>query len=836
MSNNNNDIPMIEKSRLQVGKAADFFSMLDEALDLGIAILDKEMRYQYLGKGMFSQLNLPEGSLKVGDTLEDCHKLLIETGLVNEKTLSAAHKKAQNSSSDTSILDESNITEFTNGERLELKRVELPSGHTVSLSYDATKLTEKNKLFEESLQLGQAAYWTYCFITKTYRMSKTLQQFFESNNLGDLQKNGILSYVYPEDRQGFAQAIRKITTTKGMLRHQYRVHTKDNNVRWNRMTAQLVRGPDGKAESIRAFVKDITRDIHKETELERAKDEAIAASHAKSEFLANMSHEIRTPMNGVLGMAELLSNTDIDDRQGEFVKVIMSSAGALLEIINDILDFSKIEAGRLELDPTPTDLSESLNDVMSLLVPKAQQKGLELILNYPSTLPRHFIADGGRIRQVLTNLVGNAIKFTEAGQVITSVNVIERAAGKSIITISVKDTGIGIEAGKIDKVFSKFTQADGSTTRVYGGTGLGLSISKKIVEMMGGRIKARSVFGKGSTFAFSIPLQIDQNATRPILTFESLSGKRVLIVDDIDVNRHLLSEHVKAWKMKPVAVNGGVEALVKLREAKQNNSPYDLVLVDYFMPGMNGKELSKIMKSMDIENKTAVIMLSSSDEDIPSGAMRTLGIDAYLTKPAREQTLHKTIERVFAKPRESTRLDNKDVLDGLETVVRDTSMQNTQPKNTPNSNIIEPPKQTVALPNKVEILVAEDFALNRDVVRLMLADTQFDPVFAENGQIAVEMFTQNPSRFPIIIMDVSMPVLDGHNASQQIQRFIKENGLKDIPIIALTGHALKHDREKCLEAGMDDYLTKPVQQAKLIDTLEQYYSRVQSGRYKKKAA
>jgi len=453
MHNKNNNIPLIEKERLQVGKAADFFHMLDEALDLGIAILDENMRYQYIGKGTYSQLGLSKDSLKVGDTLKDCHTLLIESGVLSEESLKKADEKAFDADAETSIFDESNITEFTNGLRAELKRVTLPSGHTVSMSNDITKLTEKNALFEEALELGQAGYWVYDFATKRYRMSQTLKKVLDTNTLGNIQQKGILSIIHPEDRESFRDALRHIGKTNDMLRQVYRSKPHNNKIRWNRITAQLLRDKNGKPKSIRAFVKDITREIHKEEELELAKDEAIAASHAKSEFLANMSHEIRTPMNGVLGMAELLSNTNIDDRQTEFVKIIMNSATALLDIINDILDFSKIEAGRLELDPTPIDLSESFNDVISLLVPKAQSKGLELILNYPSNLPQHFIVDGGRIKQILTNLVGNAIKFTEEGQVITTVNILEQTPGNAIVKVSVKDTGIGIESDKINKIF-----------------------------------------------------------------------------------------------------------------------------------------------------------------------------------------------------------------------------------------------------------------------------------------------------------------------------------------------------------------------------------------------
>jgi len=311
----------------------------------------------------------------------------------------------------------------------------------------------------------------------------------------------------------------------------------------------------------------------------QAKDKAIAASQAKSEFLANMSHEIRTPMNGILGMAELLSNSDVTERQQDFLNVINKSASALLTIINDILDFSKIEANAFELDHMAFDLKSSINDVTSILSMKAQEKGLELVINYPSSMCRGFIGDAGRLRQVLTNLLGNAIKFTEKGHITIDVDVAEPRNGISFINISVQDTGIGIEPDKIKSVFNKFTQADGSTTRMYGGTGLGLSISKAIIEMMDGRISVESTFGKGSNFSFKIPLPIDNNAKIKNYDTTNLIGKRALI----------LTEQLKQWNIEVDSVQDGVEAMAILKLKSEQKLPYDIILLDYLMPGMNGQ-------------------------------------------------------------------------------------------------------------------------------------------------------------------------------------------------------------------------------------------------------
>lgn len=795
--------------------------MIDDALDLGIAILDKDLRYQYLGKGMFKQLGLPMNSLKVGDSLEDCHTLMIEHGLLTPEILASAHLSADDQRREGYTNPNRDVMRLANGMRSELKRKTLPSGHIVSMSYDVTRLVEKDEILEQSLRLGKAGYWTYDFKTKKYTLSETLKYYFSEEDLENIEKHGILSIVHPDDRGVFRDALKNISKTNDMFKHTCRTNTFNGNERWNRTTGQVIRDADGKPVTMRAFVKDVTYELKRAEELERAKDEAVAASHAKSEFLANISHEIRTPMNGVLGMAELLANSDINEQQQEFVKIINNSATALLDIINDILDFSKIEAGALDLDPISFNLSETINDVMSLLLPKAQSKGLELVIDYAPSLPRAFIGDAGRLRQVITNLIGNAIKFTENGHIVLRVGVTQRKGQNSLVSVSVKDTGIGIEKDKMDAVLKKFTQADGSTTRTYGGTGLGLSISKKIVELMGGRMQVHSTFGEGSTFAFGVPLEEDISRDAVVYETDVVAGKRVLIVDDIAVNRQILSQQVAGWNMVPTTVRDGVEALVALRDAAATKTPFDLILLDYFMPAMNGREVAAIIAATDTLNNPPVIILSSSDQSISTQEMNNIGVRQYLLKPVKERALFQNIVKVLSTDAERfPSLPAVNVHEKLETL--DTRAPEPQLKKadipTPSAPI-----------KKIEVLVAEDFALNRDVVRLMLADSCFEPVFAENGEVCVKMFTQNPDRFPLVVMDVSMPVMDGYEATHLIRQFIEDKTRSATPIIALTGHALKHDREKCLDAGMDDYLTKPVQQSQLIEKLEHHYTLATQG-------
>ena len=773
-----------------------FLRALCDALDVGVSILDKNLDYQFISNSVFRALKMDNGELTVGDNLSKCHDLMMEKGLLTPELLEENKLSAEEQHAHIENHEEDlpTIVKLGDGSTQKFIRKTLPNGYTVSMSHDVSELVEKDRILEEALALGNSGYWTYDFASKEYYLSQSLRHYFSKEDQERIRTEGIIAIVHPEDRHLFRGALKRINKTNDTFEVTCRSNTYKGNERWSRTTGQIVRGPDGRPKRMRAFVKDITRDRLQAKELERAKDEAIAASHAKSEFLANMSHEIRTPMNGVLGMAELLANSDIDERQREFVNVINNSASALLTIINDILDFSKIEAGAFEMDPMPFNLKTSVNDVTALLSARAQEKDLELIINYPVGMDALFIGDGGRIRQVITNLIGNAIKFTEKGHIITDVNVSPPRNNISVVTIKVTDTGIGIEPDKLEHVFHKFTQADSGTTRVYGGTGLGLSISKAILEMMGGRLTATSELGEGSTFTAHMPLQLDLEASPEIFDTSILGGKRALIVDDISINRSILTEQLASWDIKSDCVNDGVEALNKLKAQNVSGKPYDLIILDFLMPGMNGQELAAIISKTPEIADTPIIMLSSCDQPVSSQQLKTIGIETYLVKPVRENRLYETILQTLpsksAKPRTIDEVSSPD--GDVETREH----------------------------NKVEILVAEDFPLNQDVVRLMLADTPYMPVFANNGLEAVEIYKTEPARFPIILMDVSMPVMDGHEATRLIQTYETENGLTSKPIIALTGHALKNDREECLKVGMKDYLSKPLKQSELLEKLE----------------
>ncbi len=786
----------VQQDMKAISTDAEYLKILAETLESGVSILDENMNYLFLSDAVYQNIGATRDQLKPGDPLSKCHDIMVANGLFTTEALegqdlSASTQLKRNADGEDTG---ARLVTLGDGSTHRFIRKHLSCGKTVSIADDVSELVEKNKLLDTAMDLGHAGYWSLEIPTKTYTLSKSLYRFFGPDIGHKVQKSGIITMIHPDDRHILKAALRNALKTGNRFEVTCRSITHDGRERRATTTGEIMRDAKGKAIRIQAHVRDVTRAHKQAVELERAKDEAIAASQAKSEFLANMSHEIRTPMNGILGMAELLGNSDINQRQREFVSVINNSASALLNIINDILDFSKIEAGAFEIDPVPFDLKSSLNDVTSLLRTTAQGKGLELIINYPTDLPKFFVGDVGRLRQVVTNLVGNAVKFTENGHITIDVDI-KPSRDMAICTLSVKDTGIGISPEKMNRIFDKFTQADGSTTRVYGGTGLGLTISKHIIEMMGGRMQVTSELGKGSSFGFRIPLPMDQNATTDAFDSTLILGKRVLVVDDIETNRQVFMEQMRAWGLKADTAIDGIDAIAKIRTAQDNDDDYDLILLDFLMPGMNGQEFAQMVSQTQSVKSPQIIMLSSCDQPVSTSSLARMGIDSYLIKPVRERRLFDTIVRVLSNPSEIT---------------------------IQNDVMVEEPDSAPRGPQKQEILVAEDFALNQDVVKLMLVDTPFAPIFANTGQEAVDLYTQNPNRFPLVLMDVSMPVMDGHQATREIRAFEAENGLKAVPVIALTGHALKNDREDCLDAGMDDYLTKPVKQLQLIEKLEIY--------------
>jgi PAS domain S-box-containing protein len=627
---------------------------------------------------------------------------------------------------------------------------------------------------------------------------------FTGQTFDELRGWGWLNAIHPDDRPHTARVWSAAVANRTIYQVEHRIRRRDGEYRHMMVRAVPILADDGTISEWIGVHTDVSAQM-------RAKESAEAATRAKGEFLANMSHEIRTPMNGILGMTELALDTELTSQQRDYLTLVKSSAEALLTIINDILDFSKIEAGKVELERLHFGLRDSLGETLKILAQRAHRKGLELACFISNDVPDELAGDPGRLRQIIVNLVGNAIKFTDEGEIVVFVETMPEEAGAPadaaraeqsiVLHIAVRDTGIGVPADKRERIFQEFEQADTSTTREYGGTGLGLAIAARLAQMMGGRIWVESEIGEGSTFHFTASFVVEAPpGGRPPVNLADLQGLTVLIVDDNATNRRILTEMLRHWRLQPTAVDNGAAALEVLERAHQEGRPFHLVLLDGHMPGMDGFALAERIRLNPDLGSAPIMMLTSGGHADDIARCRTLGISDYLLKPVTQSDL---LDRIMTR------------------VGTTTGEQSAQIKLV---EALAPGRASRPL----RVLLVEDNAVNQMLAVRLLEKLGHHVVVASNGQEALRLLGASAGNaesarpgntFDAVLMDVQMPVMGGFEATAAIRAWEKQTGER-VPVIAMTAHAMKGDRERCAHAGMDGYISKPVRSDELYNVLE----------------
>jgi PAS domain S-box-containing protein len=648
------------------------------------------------------------------------------------------------------------------------------------------QLSEQLHLVEELIEAIPLPVYLKDSAGRYVRLNRAFELFFQIKR-EELIGHTLNDLLPPEDAILHTEKDAELFASKGMQSYEASVHSRDGVIHDTVYRKAVLTRRDGSVSALLGVIVDITERKRAEVEVLRAKEAAEAASRAKSDFLANMSHEIRTPMNGVIGMTDLALETALTAEQREYLSIAKSSAESLLTIINDILDFSKIEAGKLLVEEISFDLYRLIAEVLKPLALRAHEKGIELLSEVLHDVPRYVKGDPSRIRQVLVNLVGNAIKFTNSGEIALRTELLQLQDGQAIVHFAVCDSGIGIAADKQELIFDAFSQEDTSTTRKYGGTGLGLSICRRLVELMGGRIWLHSQMGEGSTFHFSVQLELSKQATSAQGSQVNLVGRRILVVDDNATNRRILSSMLSLLKTIPRDVDSAQAALALM---ENGNTDFDCILLDAQMPLMDGYELARRLHAT-YKYLPPMLMLSSGALRGDAQRCQEAGIAGFFSKPISLDELHAALGRLFDHTPPST--DST----GTPLVTRHSLREARRALN---------------------ILLVEDHPTNQKLALGLLGKWGHETTLARNGQEALDILERHS--FDVILMDMQMPVMGGIEATQRIRAREAENQLTRTPIIAMTAAAMQDDRDACLSAGMDDYLSKPIRVKELQEKLQ----------------